>query len=146
MSLTITGTGSALPARVFTNKDLSDFVEIDDEWIRTRTGIQRRNILTGDETLTELACQAAGRALENAGADAAELDYIICATLGGDFFTPSLACLVQAGIGAKCPAFDMNAACSGFIYGLDVASGLLASGKAKKIMLLCADALSRIIN
>ncbi len=146
MSLTVIGTGSALPSRVFTNEDLSQFVEIDDEWIRTRTGIHQRNVLTGDETLTELSVQAARRALENAGTDASELDYVICSTLGGDFITPSLACMVQAGTGARCPAFDINAACSGFVYGLDVAAGLLSSGKAKKILLVCADALSRIIH
>lgn len=146
MSLSVIGTGSALPTRVFTNTDLARFVEIDDEWIRTRTGIVRRHVLTGEETLSELSVTAAKRALENAGIAAGEIDYIICSTLGGDFITPSLACMVQAGVGAKCPAFDMNAACSGFIYGLDVAAGLLAGGKAKHVLLICADALSRVID
>ncbi|MDO4550996.1 MAG: beta-ketoacyl-ACP synthase III [Planctomycetia bacterium] len=146
MSLSIIGTGSALPARIFTNEDLSEFVEIDDEWIRTRTGIHQRHILTGDETLMQLATQAALLALENANISAEDLDYIIVSTVGGDFLTPSLACVVQKNIHATCPAFDLNAACSGFIFGLDTAAALLQCGKAKRILLISADGLSRSIN
>lgn len=135
MSLTITGAGSALPPTVLTNDDMSKFLDTNDEWIRTRTGITKRHILAEGETLYELAITAANRALESAGAKPQEIDYIICATLGGDYITPSLGCQVQSGIGADCPAFDLNAACSGFIYALDNAAALLDSGRAKKVLI-----------
>lgn len=117
MSFSIIGTGRAHPEFVLTNDMLSTFLDTSDEWISTRTGIKSRYIAT-TETLCDLACAAADRALEHAGIGAEQLDLIICSTIQGDFQTPSLSCQVQAEIGAACPAFDLNAACSGFIYGL----------------------------
>ncbi len=143
MSLSILGTGSALPAHVKTNDDLCAFFETSDEWIRTRTGIQRRHLMT-DETVTDLAVAAAQNALQAAGVAPQELDYILCPTLGGDFITPSLACMVQKEIGAGCPALDLNAACSGFLYTLDVAAALLARDSVRNILVVAAEGLSRV--
>ena len=109
----ILGTGSALPKRVVTNDELTQFLDTSDEWIKTRTGISTRRVIT-TETLEELGAQAAKNALENAGLSANDLDLIICSTVQGDQITPALGCLIQRAIGAKCPAFDLNAACPGF--------------------------------
>lgn len=144
MSFSITGTGSVLPQKTVSNDDLAQFLDTSDEWIRTRTGIQRRHVLSGTETVTNLSAQAARLAMENAGVTPDEIDYVLCATIGGDFLTPSLACMVQSEIGASCPALDVNAACSGFVYALDVAAGLFARGKAKKMLLVASEGLSRI--
>lgn len=146
MSLSILGTGSALPEHIVTNDDLSKILETSDEWIRTRTGIQRRHTLQGEETITQYAALAAQRALEDAKTAPEEIDFILCATLIGDYITPSLACTVQGELGMHCPAMDLNAACSGYLYGLEVAAGLFALGKAKKILLLAAENMSRILN
>ncbi len=144
MSFTITGTGSALPEKIITNDDLTEFLETSDEWIRTRTGIGQRHALSSGESLTSLVAKAAHQALNEAGIAPQDLDYILCATLGGDCITPSLACLVQAEIGATCPAADINAACSGFVYALDVAAGLFARNKAKHVLVVGAEGMSRI--
>lgn len=143
MSLSILGTGSALPKHVVTNEDLTAFLDTSDEWIRTRTGIGQRHLMT-DESLLDLTEAAARAALENAGTAPDDIDYILCCTMAGDYVTPSLACQLQATLGATCPALDLNAACSGFIYGLDVAAGLFATGRAKRILMVAAEALSRI--
>lgn len=143
MSFRILGTGAAAPKRVVQNHELSQWVDTTDEWITTRTGIKRRHIAT-DETMLDLAAQASKQALENAGISALELDYIICATMIGDSITPSLACLVQKELGATCPAFDVNAACSGFIYALDVAAGYFARKRAKHVLVIGIDFVSRL--
>lgn len=145
MSFQILGTGSALPACRKTNDDLSQLVDTSDEWITTRTGIKERRILT-TETVTEIAVAAAKNALDNSGIAASELDYIICPTLAGDYMTPSLACVVQMELGASCPAVDINGACSGFLYGLDVAEGIFARKKARYVLVLAAERLSRILD
>lgn len=145
MSFQILGTGSALPACRKTNDDLSQLVDTSDEWITTRTGIKERRILT-TETVTEIAVTAAKNALDNSGIAASELDYIICPTLAGDYMTPSLACVVQMELGASCPAVDINGACSGFLYGLDVAEGIFARKKARYVLVLAAERLSRILD
>lgn len=145
MSFQILGTGSALPACRKTNDDLSQLVDTSDEWITTRTGIKERHILT-TETVTEIAVAAAKNALDNSGIIASELDYIICPTLAGDYMTPSLACVVQMELGASCPAVDVNGACSGFLYGLDVAEGIFARKKARYVLVLAAERLSRILD
>lgn len=145
MSFQILGTGSALPACRKTNDDLSQLVDTSDEWITTRTGIKERRILT-TETVTEIAVTAAKNALDNSGIAASELDYIICPTLAGDYMTPSLACVVQMELGASCPAVDVNGACSGFLYGLDVAEGIFARKKARYVLVLAAERLSRILD
>ena len=144
MSFSVLGTGKAVPEYVLTNDELSTMVETNDEWISTRTGIKRRHIMK-DETMTELCVKAAKEAMANAGTTADELDLIICATLRGEFITPSQACVIQKEIGAKCPAFDINAACSGFIYALDVADGFFARGRVKGFV-IAFDNLSNIVD
>ena len=141
----IMGTGSCAPENCADNLFFEKLVDTSDEWITARTGIKNRHILKG-QTLTQLAAEAARRALENAGVKASELDQIICATMQGDYVIPSLACLVQREIGANCPAFDINAACSGFLFALDIADGLIFSGKYNKILIVCADQLSKFID
>ena len=143
MSISISGTGSALPNKIITNHDLTAFLDTSDEWIRTRTGIGQRHILE-NETITDIAVEAAREALSNANTHPDEIDYILCATLGGDYVTPSLACMVQERLQIPCPALDVNGACSGFLYALDVAAGFFARKRAKKILLIAAEGLSRI--
>jgi len=143
MSFSLIGTGSAYPARAVTNDELSRLVDTSDEWIRTRTGVRERRVLTG-ETLTELALSAAKAALADARTEPGELDLILCATIRGDFITPSMACMLQKGLGAACPAMDINAACSGFLYALDVADGCFARKKARKVLVVAAEALSKM--
>ena len=139
----ILGTGSALPALFVPNAALEQFLDTSDEWITTRTGIQSRHILS-EETLTDLAIQAAKRALEDAHTAGSELDLILGTTCQGEQIVPGISCMVQKAIGASCPCMDLNAACTGFLYALDVASAYLASGKAKKIMILSAEGMSRL--
>ena len=141
----ILGTGSAVPAFTLENERLTEFLDTSDEWIRTRTGICSRQIMT-DETILQMGVQAAKNALENAGVEASELDYILCSTVQADTVTPSLACVLQKEIGADCPAVDINGACSGFIYALDLADAYLKSGKAKRMLVVCAEGMSRIAN
>lgn len=145
MSFTLLGTGSRLPETVITNDELSTFLDTSDEWIRTRTGIQRRHLLK-EEKLIDIAVPAAQQALENSGVKAEELDLIICSTLQGDFVSPAFACLVQKYLGAHCPAFDINAACSGFVYALDVAAGYFARKRVKKVLIIAAEAMSRFMD
>lgn len=139
----IAGTGSALPALSVPNAALEEFLDTSDEWISTRTGIRSRHILS-QETLTDLAVLAAQRALEDAGMEGSQLDLILGITVQGDQSAPAMACLVQSGVGASCPCMDVNAACAGFLYGLDVAQAYMASGKARKILLVSAEAMSRL--
>ncbi|HCP14763.1 MAG TPA: 3-oxoacyl-ACP synthase [Peptococcaceae bacterium] len=145
MDLKIIGTGRSMPVRAVANEELTRFLETDDAWIASRTGIRERRILT-EESLTDLAAQAAMKALEDAQIDAGTLDLIICPTMQGDLITPSQACMVQSRIGAGCPAFDINCACTGFIYGLDIAAAYLETGRAETILIVCAEAMSRIVD
>ena len=117
---------------------LSVFMDTSDEWIRTRTGILERRIIS-DENLKDLAVEAAKRALEEAKMDGSELDYIICSNVVNYYVTPSLSCLIAGEINASCPCVDLNAACSGFVYGLDMAQAYQMSGKAKNILVICAE-------
>jgi len=133
--------GKGIPERRISNHELAGFLDTDNEWIVSRTGIENRYICT-TETLTGLSACASVQALENAGMSVSDIDLVICATIGGDFKTPSLACSLSEQIGAKCPAFDINAACTGFIYALDVASGYLVTGKASNILIVCAEIMS----
>lgn len=142
MTLKIIGTGRGIPQREITNEDLVALVDTSDEWITSRTGIKSRHICTA-ETLTDLSVTAASEALAKAGMRISEVEMIICSTIGGDQITPSLACAVAERLGANCPAFDINAACSGFIYGLDVASAYFAAQKTGNILLICAEMMSR---
>lgn len=145
MSFSIVGTGSAVPLCIKTNNDIAKIVETSDEWIISKTGIKERRIITS-ETLTDLAVLAAEKALENAGIKPSELDLIICATICGDYFSPSAACVLQGRLKASCPAFDINGACSGFIYAMDVAQGYFLRKKVKKVLIVCADTISRLVN
>lgn len=145
MGFTILGTGKAVPEYVMTNDELSTMVETNDEWIRTRTGIEERRICK-KETITDLTVEAANNALQNAGIQASQLDLIICSTMRGENITPSQACIIQREIGADCPAFDVNAACSGFIYALDIADGYFARKKVKHVLIVSMDNLSNIID
>ena len=141
----ILGTGSAVPAFTLENERLTEFLDTSDEWIRTRTGICSRQIMT-DETILQMGAEAARNALENAGVEASELDYILCSTVQADTVTPSLACLLQKEIGASCPAVDINGACLGFVYALDLADAYLKAGKARRMLIVCAEGMSRIAN
>ncbi|MBI9016497.1 MAG: ketoacyl-ACP synthase III [Phycisphaerae bacterium] len=141
----LTGTGSFLPEKVLSNLDLEKLVDTSDEWIQTRTGIKNRRIADDDQTTATLAIEASKRALEAANIDAADLDMIICATITPEMTFPSTACFVQEGIGAiGCCAFDLQAACSGFTYGISVATSMISSGMAKNILVIGVETLSRI--
>ena len=143
----IIGTGSALPERVLTNFDLEKMVDTSDEWITTRTGIKTRRIAGRGETTSMLASRAAGKALAMANLVPADLDCIIVGTITADMTMPSCACLVQKELGAtRAFAFDLNAACSGFLYSLDVADKYLRANPAMKILVIGAETLSTRVN
>jgi 3-oxoacyl-[acyl-carrier-protein] synthase-3 len=143
----IAGTGSYLPEKVLTNEDLSKIVDTSDEWIAARTGIRERHIAAEGETTSDLGYNAAVRALEAAGVDAKELDLIVVGTTTPDLIFPSTACLIQHRLGADgCPAFDVNAACSGFVYALTVADKFIRSGAAKTALVIGAETLTRMVD
>jgi len=143
----IAGTGSYLPERVLTNKDLEAFVDTSDEWIRSRTGIQQRHIAADGQTTCDLAYEAAIQALASAGVDASEIDLLVMGTTTPDIIFPSTACLLQHRLGANgCAAFDVNAACSGFIYALAVADKFVRSGASKCALVVGAETLSRMLD
>ena len=143
----IAGTGSALPAKILTNKDLEQFVETSDEWIASRTGIRQRHVVVEGETTCDLAERAAIAAMEAAGVTAAELDLIIVGTTTPDLIFPSTACLLQHRIGANgCAAFDVNAACSGFIFAMSVADNFIKAGSAKTVLVVGAETLTRMLD
>src|SRR5690606_12604575 len=143
----IAGTGSYLPEKILTNDELSKLVDTSDEWIATRTGIRQRHIAAEGETTSDLSYHAAVRALEAAGVDASEIDLIVLGTTTPDIIFPSTACLVQHRLGANgCPAFDVNAACSGFIYALSIADQFIRSGTAKTALVIGAETLTRMLD
>lgn len=146
MTTRIIGTGSFLPENIVTNEDLSRIMDTSDEWIRTRTGIRERHLVK-EETTAGMAIEAAKKALDNAGMKAQELDLILVATITGDHITPSAACEVQAGIGAdKALAFDLNAACSGFLFALNTAHAYLTGGFCKNALIIGVETLSKIMD
>jgi len=141
----IIGTGKYVPERVLTNADMEKMVDTNDEWIVSRTGIKERRIAAEHEATSDLAFYAAEKALEAAGISAEELDLIVVATVTPDMSFPSTACLVQKRLGAtKAAAFDLSAACSGFVYGLANASNFIAMGTYKYALVIGAECLSRI--
>lgn len=143
----ITGTGSAVPAKVLSNHDLEQLVETNDEWITSRTGIKERRIAAADEFTSTLATRAARNALEMAGIAAEDLDLILMGTITPDFPFPATACIVQHELGAcKAAAFDLSAACSGFIYGLNLAEAYIKSGMARRVLVIGGEVLSRIMD
>lgn len=142
----IIGTGSALPKTIVTNGDLEKIMDTSDEWIRTRTGIASRHIAV-EETTTELSVAAAQQALEAAGVKAEELDLIIAATLSSDYIIPMLSCEVQAKLGAVgAVAYDMNAACSGFLFALATADAYMHTGRFHKALIIGAETLSKLMD
>ena len=135
MGTVILGTGSSLPKRIMTNKDLESIVDTDDAWIYSRTGIRQRRIAGADEKTHQLAAAAGGKALVMAGMSAEDLDLIIVGTISPHMTMPSCACFVQNELGAKNAfAYDINAACSGFIYGLDMADKYIRAEPWKKVL------------
>lgn len=141
----IIGTGKYVPERILTNQQLEQMVETNDEWIVTRTGIKERRMAAATEATSDLAYEAAKRAIAAAGLTAEDIDLIIVSTITPDMFFPSTACLLQTKLGAtKAAAFDLSAACSGFIYGLATASNMIATGMYKHVLVVGAETLSRI--
>ncbi|ACV62062.1 3-oxoacyl-(acyl-carrier-protein) synthase III [Desulfofarcimen acetoxidans DSM 771] len=143
----IVGLGTYVPERILTNIELESSLETSDEWILSRTGIKERRIAAPEQAASDLALAAASAALENARVSASEVDLIICATLTPDMFFPATGCIVQDRLGAKkAAAFDLEAGCSGFIYGLSVAQAFIASGIYKTVLVIGTDVMSRIVN
>lgn len=143
----ILGTGSYLPERVVTNFDLEKIIDTNDEWIRTRTGVSERRFLDEKQTTSDLAVEAAKKAMEMAGVTAEELDLIIVATLTSDMIFPSTACVVQDKLGAsKAAAFDVVAVCTGFLYGMITAEKFIISGMYKRVLVIGAEAMTRVID
>ena len=143
----ILGTGSYAPERVLTNGDLEALVATSDEWIRQRTGIRERHIAAPDETTSDMAVAAARRALDQAGVEAAELDAIIVATISPDMPMPACAMTIQAKLGARRAfAFDLSAACAGSLYGLTIADQFIRGGSARRILVIGAELLSRLVD
>lgn len=141
----IIGTGSYLPSKVLTNADLESMVDTTDEWIVTRTGIRQRHIVAEGEFTSDLAVQAARRAMVAAQIEASEVDLILVATTTPDRVFPSTACLVQDKLGiSNCPAFDIQAVCSGFVYALATADNFIKTGSAKCALVIGAETMSRI--
>ena len=146
MNIKITGTGSSLPKLRITNKDLSRIVDTSDEWIASRTGIRARHIAV-EETTTEMSVEAAESALKSAGIEAEDVGIIIAATVSADKYLPGLACEVQKNIGAKhAVAFDLNAACSGFLFALNTAALYLKQGIYQHALIIGAETLSKMVD
>ena len=143
----IIGTGSFLPDNVVTNHDLEKMVDTSDQWIRERTGIEERRVAPEGMNASDMATEAAKKALEAAGLTAEDIDCIIVATLTGDMAIPSTACIVQANLGAtKAAAFDLGAACSGFVYGLITAGSYVNMNMFKNVLVIGVEVLSRVLN
>lgn len=142
----IIGTGSYTPEAILTNDDLAKKIETSDEWIVSRTGIRARRMAREDEQTSDMATMAAKRALESADCRPQDLDMIIVGTISGDMPMPSCAAFVQKKLGARCPVFDVSAACAGSIYGLSIADKFIRTGAAKKIMVIGVELLSRLLD
>ena len=146
-SVGIKGMGYYVPEKVFTNFDFEKIIYTSDEWIRTRTGIVERRFASKDQATSDLACEAALKAIESAKINKEDIDMIILATVTPDYIAQGAACIVQNKLGLKgIPCFDLNAACTGFIYGLEVANSLVKSGLYKNVLVIGAETLSRIID
>lgn len=139
----ISGTGSALPKQVVTNDMLAQFLDTSDEWIKTRTGVSSRFVIS-DEKLEDLAAKAAQKALEDAGIKAEELDFIICSNVVNEYITPQLSCIIQGAIGASCPCIDINCACAGFIHAVEMAEAFYRAGKVRNVLIVCAEEPTRM--
>ena len=139
----ISGTGSALPNKIVTNDMLAQFLDTSDEWIRTRTGVTSRHVIS-DEKLEDLAATSAKRALQDAGIRAEELDFIICSNVVNEYITPQLSCIIQGAIGAACPCIDINCACAGFIHAIEIAESFYKAGKVRNVLIVCAEEPTRM--
>ncbi len=148
MRTVIRGTGSSLPETKLTNADLERILDTNDEWIVSRTGIRERHVLEAGAATSDMATEAAHGALAMAGLQPEELDLIVVTTLTPDMFTPSTANLLQRNlrVGRTIPSFDLNAACSGFLYGLEVVNSLVASGRYRRVLLVGAETLTRFLD
>ncbi len=147
MGARIIGTGSAVPKTCLTNTDLEKRVDTSHDWIVTRTGIHQRYVMTQGEDILDLMYAASTQALDNSGINAKDLQAIVVATVSGNYAFPSTACLLQARLGLdSIPAFDVNAACAGFVYGMSVAHSYIKSGDYDRILLVGADSLSTMVN
>jgi 3-oxoacyl-[acyl-carrier-protein] synthase-3 len=143
----IAGTGSAVPDRVMTNDDFAKIVDTSDEWIQQRTGIRERRFVDEGQNTSHLATEAAEKAMAAAGVTASEIDLVVVGTLTADYLMPSAACLVQERLGAKnAGAFDVQSACTGFLTALDTAEAFVASGRARRVLAIGAETLSRFID
>ncbi len=146
-TVSIIATGSYVPERILTNGDLERIVDTTDEWIRTRTGISERRIAAADEATSDMATKAAIAAMNQAGVDAKEIDLIIVATVTPDMFFPATACWVQKKLGAvRAACFDISAACSGFLYAMEIAQQFISTHVYNTVLIVGADKLSSIIN
>jgi 3-oxoacyl-[acyl-carrier-protein] synthase-3 len=144
---TITGLGKYLPEKVMTNHDLEDIVDTSDEWIKTRTGIEKRRIAADDQAASDLGAEAAREALKDADLKPEDLDLIVVATITPDMMFPATACIIQDKIGAtNAAAFDLEAGCSGFVYGVSVAANFIESGMYEHVMVIGTEVLSKIMN
>jgi 3-oxoacyl-[acyl-carrier-protein] synthase-3 len=144
IAMKIAGTGSAVPRRVMANTEFEQLLDTSDEWIRTRTGISERRVAQDGETTAALGVQAARAALADAGLKAQDVDLILCATITPECPFPATACFIQDGLGLQgTPAFDLSAACSGFVYGLVVAAGLIRAGLYRRILLIGSESMTR---
>jgi 3-oxoacyl-[acyl-carrier-protein] synthase-3 len=147
MRALITGTGSYVPEKVLTNQDFEKYLDTTDEWIVARTGIRERHIAAENENTSDLCVLAARNAIDMAGIKAEDVDLIIVATITGDYPWPATACIVQDKIGARqCGAYDISAACSGFIYALNNAVAQIESGAIQRALVIGAETLSRIVD
>ena len=143
----ITGSGSYLPKKILSNADLEEIVDTSDQWIRERTGVKQRHIATGSETSCQIGYYAALQAMDMAGVKNADIDLLICATTTPDKVFPSNACIIQRRLGIhRCPAFDVQAVCTGFVYALDIANRFIKMGSAKCALVIGSEVLSRIID
>lgn len=147
-STVILGTGSYAPERILTNDELSQTVDTSDEWIRTRSGIRERRIAAADEACSDMGVAAARRALEDAGVAPAEIDLLVVATVTPDMPMPACACIIQHKLGLPTTAacFDLNAACSGFVYALDTACAMVGSGRYRKALVIGVEKLSAVVD
>ncbi len=145
MTFNVLGTGMYVPPKIVTNEDISKIVDTNDEWIMQRVGIKQRHI-SEYETAADMGCKAALAALENSGVKKEEIDLILAASVSGESISPSVSCMIQNLLGVSCMALDISAACSAFVFMLETAAGFFARGKAKKVLVIGAERLSRIVD
>lgn len=147
-SIVIKGTGKYVPQKIVTNEDLAKIVETSDEWIFERSGIKRRRIAEANETTSDMACKASKLAIESAGITPQDIDLVILTTVNPDMLFPSTACIIQAKLGIRnnIPCFDLEAACSGFVYGMEVATSMMASGRYKNALVVSSEKMSDMLD